>query len=78
MPHDQVDTKQTCASGIHQQQDSSLILLDFWTEFALEQIWKDMVYESIRLNDSSGETNDWELVEHTPFTEPFWGRVENR
>jgi len=63
---------------------SSLFYLDYWTKVAIEAIWKEQVQETIQ-NDLETGTNDnedtsqtWELIESTPFTEPFWGIVVNR
>ena len=64
---------------------SSLEILDYWTNVAIEAIWKEQVQASIRQNNNTGNNNDeddteqtWERVEYTPFTEPFWGIVVNR
>lgn len=62
---------------------ASIEILDYWTQVALTAIWKEMVKECI-VNDKvvndieTGITEDWDLVEHTPFTEPFWGVVVNK
>jgi hypothetical protein len=62
---------------------ASIETLDYWTQVALTAIWKEMVKECI-VNDKvvndieTGITEDWNLVEHTPFTEPFWGVVVNK
>ena len=62
---------------------ASIKTLDYWTQVALTAIWKEMVKECI-VNDKvvndieTGITEDWDLVEHTPFTEPFWGVVVNK
>ena len=62
---------------------ASIETLDYWTQVALTAIWKEMVKECIVnnkvVNDiETGITEDWNLVEHTPFTEPFWGVVVNK
>ncbi len=62
---------------------ASIETLDYWTQVALTAIWKEMVNECI-VNDKvvndieTGITEDWNLVEHTSFTEPFWGVVVNK
>lgn len=56
---------------------ASLFYLDYWTKVAIEAIWKEQVQETIRNNIETGKNDDedtsqtWELVESTPFTEPF-------
>ena len=52
--------------------------LDHYTKIALSAIWKDQVKECIANDIETGITDDWDLVEQTPFTEPFWGIVVNR
>lgn len=62
---------------------ASIETLDYWTQVALTAIWKEMVKECI-VNDKvvndieTGITEDWNLVEHTPFTEPFLSIVVNK
>jgi hypothetical protein len=63
---------------------ASLFYLDYWTKVAIEAIWKEQVKETIQNDLETGKNDDedtsqtWELVESTPFTEPFWGIVVNR
>ena len=64
---------------------ASLFYLDYWTKVAIEAIWKEQVKETIQNDVETGKTDyesessdTWELVESTPFTEPFWGIVVNR
>jgi len=63
---------------------ASLFYLDYWTKVAIEAIWKEQVQETIQndletgVNDDEDTSQTWELVESTPFTEPFWGIVVNR
>ena len=63
---------------------TSLFYLDYWTKVAIEAIWKEQVKETIKNDVETGKTDDhessetWELIDHTPFTEPFWGIVVNR
>lgn len=63
---------------------ASLFYLDYWTKVAIEAIWKEQVKETIQNDLETGKNDDedtsqtWELVESTPFTEPFWGVVVNR
>ena len=63
---------------------ASLFYLDYWTKVAIEAIWKEQVQETIKndletgVNDDEDTSQTWELVESTPFTEPFWGIVVNR
>lgn len=63
---------------------SSLEILDYWTNVAIEAIWKEQVQDSIRQNNNTGNNDEddteqtWEVIEYTPFTEPFWGIVVNR
>ena len=52
--------------------------LDHWTQVALSAIWKEQVQECIINDIETGITDDWELLEQTPFTEPFWGIVVNK
>jgi hypothetical protein len=59
---------------------STIQILDYWTQIALNAIWKESIQESIQNNTSAGSTenDEWYLVENTPFTEPVWGKVVNR
>ena len=63
---------------------ASLFYLDYWTKVAIEAIWKEQVQETIQndletgVNDDEDTSQTWELVESTPFTEPFWGIVVNK
>jgi len=69
---------------------NTLETLDYWTNIALDAIWKEQVVLCIQANqyDNTGKTDnktvnttftdDWDLIEHTPFTEPFWGITVNR
>jgi hypothetical protein len=63
---------------------ASLFYLDYWTKVAIEAIWKEQVQQTIQndletgVNDDEDTSQTWELVESTPFTEPFWGIVVNR
>jgi hypothetical protein len=59
---------------------STIQILDYWTQIALNAIWKENIQESIQNNTTTGstKTDEWYLVEHTPFTEPIWGKVVNR
>jgi hypothetical protein len=52
--------------------------LDRWTEIALDAIWKEQVQECINNVIKTGNTDDWDFVEYTYFTEPFWGVVVNK
>jgi len=45
--------------------------LDYWTQVTLDAIWKELVKECIQNDIETGITEDWDLVEHTPFTEHF-------
>ena len=55
---------------------SSLEILDYWTNVAIDAIWKEQVQESIKQNNNTGNNDEddteqtWELVECTPSTEP--------
>lgn len=55
--------------------DPSIKILDHWTLVTLDHIWKQQVQECIH---NSKLDNDWDIVEHTPFTEPFWGIIVNK
>lgn len=47
--------------------------LDYWTQIALDAIWKQQVQECIinhNNNNYTGYTDDRDIVEYTPFTEP--------
>ena len=52
-------------------------ILDHYTKVALCAIWKEQVQECIVNDIKTGVTDNWELLEQTPFTEPFWGIVVN-
>jgi hypothetical protein len=52
--------------------------LEHSTQIALSAIWKEPVQECIANDIETGITDDWDFVEQTPFTEPFWGVVVNR
>ena len=52
--------------------------LDYWTQIALSAIWKEQVQECIANDIETGITEDWDIVDHTPFTVSFWGIVINR
>jgi len=55
-------------------------LLDHNTLIALDAIWKELVTESVNnsiYTHTTGITEDWDFIEHTPFTEPFWGVIVN-
>ena len=56
---------------------SFIFMLDYWTQVTLDAIWKEQVQECIQNDIETGITEDWNLVQHTPFTEPFWGIVVN-
>lgn len=56
-------------------------ILDYWTNVSLESLWKENVKTCIENNIQTGKTNfsdDWELLDYTPFTEPIWGKVVNK
>lgn len=56
-------------------------ILDYWTSVSLEAIWKENVKTCIENDIESGKTSyseDWELLDYTPFTEPVWGIVVNK
>jgi hypothetical protein len=53
-------------------------LLDYWTQITLDNIWKEQVQECIINHNNTGYTDDWDIVEYTPFTEPSWGIVHNK
>ena len=57
---------------------TSIKLLDYWTQITIEAIWKEQVQECINNDIETGKTDDWELINPTPFTEPFWGIVVNK
>ena len=52
--------------------------LDYWTQIALSAIWKEQVQECIANDIETGITEDWDIVDHTPFTVSFWGILINR
>ncbi len=64
--------------------DKAMDTLDIGTTLTLDVIWKEMVAESITNSLSTGKTtsnnhdDDWEIVQHTAITEPFWGIVVNK
>jgi len=53
-------------------------LLDMCTNVSLNAIWKEQIKECIINDIETGITTDWDIVEHTPFTEPLWGIVVNK
>ena len=57
---------------------ATIQILDYWTKVALTAIWKEPVRECIANDIETGITDDWELLDPTPFTEPIWGTVLNR
>ena len=69
---------------------ATILTLDYWTQVALNAIWKEQVQECVvnnietgitddwELIEKTGITDDWELIEKTPFTEPFVGIVVNK
>ena len=64
--------------------DKTMDTLDIGTMLTLDVIWKEMVAESIANSLFTGKTtsnnhdDDWEFVQHTAITEPFWGIVVNK
>lgn len=55
--------------------------LDYWTQLTLNIIWKEQVQECIKNDIETGKVEDsdnWQLIQYTPFTEPFWGIVVNK
>ena len=55
--------------------------LDYWTQLTLNINWKEQVQECIKNDIETGkveDSDDWQLIQHTPFTEPFWGIVVNK
>ena len=57
---------------------STIQTLDYWTQIALSAIWKEQVQECIANDIETGITEDWDIVDHTPFTVSFWGILINR
>ena len=57
---------------------ATIQMLDYWTQVALNAIWKEKVQECIANDIETGITDDCDFVEQTPFTEPFWGIVVNK
>ena len=57
---------------------NTIQILDYWTQIALNAIWKEQVQECIQNDIETGITDDCYLVENTPFTEPFWGIIINK
>ena len=57
---------------------ATIQILDYWTNIALDSIWKQQVQVCITNDIETGITHDWELIEQTAFTEPFWGVVVNK
>ena len=57
---------------------TAIQILDYWTKVALTAIWKQQVQQCIANDIETGITDDWDFVEQTPFTEPFWGIVVNK
>ena len=57
---------------------SNIQILDYWTQIALCAIWKKQVQQCIVNDIETGITEDWDFIEQTPITEPFWGIVVNK
>lgn len=57
---------------------STIQTLDYWTQIALSAIWKEQIQECIANDIETGITEDWDIVDHTPFTVSFWGILINR
>jgi hypothetical protein len=60
---------------------ATILTLDYWTRVALDAIWKENVQECIQNDIETGkvdDSDDWQLIQHTSFTEPFWGIVVNK
>jgi hypothetical protein len=52
----------------------SILILDFWTQVALDAIWKEQVKECVSNDTETGKTYDVqhsELYEETPYTFPL-------
>ena len=58
--------------------DKAMLLLDYGTQLSLDAIWKELVNEAINANNTGFTDDDWELVQTTAITEPFWGVVVNK
>jgi hypothetical protein len=58
--------------------DKAMLLLDYGTQLSLDAIWKELVNEAINANNTGFTDDDWELVQSTAITEPFWGVVVNK
>ena len=58
--------------------DKSMLLLDYSTQLTLDAIWKELVHEAINYNNTGFTDDDWEIVQSTAITEPFWGVVVNK
>lgn len=58
--------------------DKSMLLLDYSTQLTLDAIWKELVHEAINSNNTGFTDDDWEIVQYTAITEPFWGVVVNK
>lgn len=59
--------------------DKAMLLLDYSTQLTLDAIWKELVNEAINANNTGfTDDDDWELVQSTAITEPFWGVVVNK
>ena len=61
--------------------DNVYQIMDHWEMVTIDAIWKELVEECVKeciQKDQTGLTDDWELVQPTPFTEPFWGIVVNK
>ena len=60
---------------------TTILTLDYWTRVALDAIWKENVQECIQNDIETGKVNDsddWQLIQQTSFTEPSWGLVVNK
>ena len=58
--------------------DYDLKKLDYYTQLTLDNLWKEMVQLSILNSTSTSFQDDWEIINSTAFTEPFWGTVVNK
>lgn len=59
--------------------------LDYWTQVSLDSIWREIVLQCIEQHEAENtgqmideDTSEWEIVEHTIISEPFWGITVNR
>jgi len=61
--------------------EHDIAILDFWTRCYLNSLWEEQVKECIHNDIETGKFDtdaEYDIIENTAFTEPFWGIVVNK